>query len=102
MKRASPWQFIPDRHNQGSRPIRRNTSIGGLSFAVEIDGENIPMRISEAALRTVFAAGRSPSTWLQAYRQHADLIDARAVAAHYDHPDRPVCLGIADFAGVQA
>lgn len=93
---------MPDRHVQGSRPNRRNTSIGGLSFAVEVDGENIPMRISEAALRTIFAAGRSPSTWLQAYRQHAHRIDARAVAVHRLVPDRPVCLDIADFAGVPA
>lgn len=93
--------FLPERAAQNSRPVRRNTSIGGLSFAVEIDGENIPMRISESALRTIFGAGRSPSTWLEAYRKNADLIDSHAIAAHLENPDRPVCLHVADFAGVQ-
>lgn len=101
MKRASPWLFPAERHVPSGRPGRRNTSIGGLSFAVEIDGENIPMRISERALRNVFAAGPNPATWLDAYRQNAGIIDAKATAAHLDQPDRPVCLEVADFLGIK-
>ncbi|MCZ2495763.1 DUF1488 family protein [Xylophilus sp. Kf1] len=97
MKRALPWVFAPDRFARRDRPVRRNTSIGGLSFGVEIDGENIPMRISEQALRKVFAAGRSPSTWLEAYRRNAGWIDSLAMAAHREDPSRPVCLEVEDF-----
>ena len=102
MKRAAPWLLMPAHLESNARPTRRNTSIGGLSFAVEIDGQNIPMRISERALRTIFAAGRSPSTWLEAYRRNAQAIDARATAVHREKPEMPVCLDIADFTGVQA
>jgi len=102
MKRAPNWLFSPEYHLPIRRPSRRNTSIGGLSFAVEINGENIPMRISERALQTIFAAGRSSSTWLDAYRKNARLIDARATAAHLEQPDRPVCLDVADFSGALA
>jgi hypothetical protein len=102
MKRATLWLFAPEVFDQNSRPAKRNTSIGGLSFAVEIEGENIPMRISEAALRQVFGADRSQSTWLATYRENAEIIDARAVELHLADPSKPVFLEAADFRNVPA
>lgn len=98
MKRPSPWLFAPDRTPVVNRQALRNTSIGGLSFALEIDGENVPMRISEGALRGVFGAERCRSTWWPAYRRNANEIERRAVAAYRRAPGRPVCLEVADFA----
>ena len=98
MTRPNLWLFAPEVLHQNNRPGIRNTSIGGLSFAVEVDGENIPMRISEAALRQVFGADRSQSTWLFTYRENAEAIDARAAAQHLSDPSRPVYLEAADFA----
>ena len=102
MKRPTLWLFAPEVFHQNSRPAKRNTSIGGLSFAVEVDGENIPMRISESALRQVFGADRSQSTWLTTYRENAEIIDARAAALHRENPARPVFLETTDFSDVSA
>jgi hypothetical protein len=68
-----------------------------LSFAAEVEGEHVPMRISENALCTLFGAGRCRSTWLEAYRRHAHEIDARAIALYLQDPKRPVCLETSDF-----
>ena len=98
VNRPSPWLFAPQPIAVPTRAARRNTSIGGLSFAVEIDGENVPMRISETALRRVFGAGPSASTWLATYRLNARRIDALAIAQYRRDPLRPVCLTAEDFA----
>jgi len=97
MNLPSSWLFARSERRQPPTRPRRNTSIGGLSFALEIDGENVAMRISEEALRRCFGAAGCRSTWLAAYRKHAELIDARAIALHVSNPLGSVYLVPADF-----
>jgi len=98
--RQAFWLFAPVVPTPPSRPVRRNTSIGGLSFALEVDGQHVAMRISDEVLRKVFGARRCRSTWLQAYRDNATRINARAVAAYHRAPQSPVFLDLGDFAAL--
>lgn len=103
VKRAPSWLFAPDRTpGPVVRGGKRNTSIGGLSFAVEVEGEHVAMRISADALRMCFGASRCSSTWLAAYRLNALVIDARAIELHRRNPREPVCLGPSDFPDLPA
>jgi hypothetical protein len=97
MNLTTAWLFSNSRLSANPPAVRRNTSIGGLSFALEIGGEHVAMRISEDALRHCFGADRCCSTWLATYRRHAGTIDARAVALHLRNPLQSVCLQRGDF-----
>jgi len=100
MNLSTAWLFAAAQAASASPPARRNTSIGGLSFALEIDGQHVAMRISEDALRHCFGAQACCSTWLAAYRRHARTIDACALARHLRDPRQPVCLQRGDFPGL--
>jgi len=72
-------------------------TMGGLNFAVIVDGQRIAMRISEEALQDHFGASGDAFSLITAYRNNSGVIDAKAIERYRANPGVQVLLKTADF-----
>ena len=68
-----------------------------VRFAVYPDGRRIVAEIQENPLRDLFGARGGGDTLVDAYFEHAELIDALALKKHRTAPGRPIVLANSDF-----
>lgn len=71
-----------------------------VRFAIYPEGpasERVVAEISEDPLRDLFGACGGGDTLVAAYKEHAEIIDARAIERYHEAPHRPLLLETRDF-----
>lgn len=76
------------------------TSRSGLSLPLHVDGRWVHALVPAESLERALGAGRDPSSWLAAYRQHAGRVNRAAIRKHRAEAADAVVLSPDDLLAV--